>query len=97
MSWHMSEKVMVGVIGALIINITVSIGQAWYVIKTLDTDPPIVERVRILELKTSDYGQAVADFKDVLSDVRDLLQASNISLERLETRLDYVEKRLDRK
>ena len=93
----MSERVMVGVIGALLINIMVSVGQAWYVIKTLDTDPPIVERIRVLELKTSDYGKAISEFKSVLNDVRDFLQAGNIERSRLETRLDYIEKGLDKR
>ncbi len=92
----MNEKVMAGVIIALIINLTVSLGQAWYVVKTLDTDPPIVERVRVLELKTSELGKTMDEVKDILGELRVIIGKVHTEQSRRTPLVDYVERQLNK-
>ena len=92
MSWHTNEKVMAGVIVALTVNLTVSMGQAWYVVKTLDTDPPIVERVRVLELKTSALGETMAEVKGILNSLDETIWIVHSEQIKNTTRLDSLEK-----
>jgi len=90
----MSERVMIGVMVALGVNLTVSLGQAWYVVRTLDTDPPIVERVRVLELRTSELGKTMDEVKDILSDLKIVIDKVHNEQARRKPLVDYVEKGL---
>ena len=96
MSWHMNEKVMVGVIIAVAINTVTSIGQAVYVLKTLDTDPPIAERVRVLELKASDFGKTMSEVRDILKSLKLTIDAVHREQARRQPLVDYVEKRMNK-
>ena len=55
--WHMDKKIIGGLIGAVVLNITVSAWQGFFILKTLDTDPPIIERIIKLEYQVSEQGR----------------------------------------
>lgn len=96
MSWHMSEKVMVGVIIGLASSLVLSLGQALYISKTLDTTPPIVERVRVLELQTSEMGKTMKEIKNLLVPLNDTMQLIHREQSRRKPMVDFVEKEMGR-
>lgn len=59
MSWHMSERVMTGVVIGLVLSIIGSFGNTWYITKTLNTNPPLTDRVLALEIKMSEFGKTL--------------------------------------
>ena len=87
---------MAGVIVALIINIVVSLGQAIYVMKTLDTDPPIVERVRVLELQMSEMGKTMDEIKELLKPLNATMALIHREQSRRKPLVDYVEKQMNK-
>ena len=68
--WHMDKKIIGGLIGAVVLNITVSAWQGFFILKTLDTDPPIIERVIKLEYHVSEQGRINQKILDELTEAR---------------------------
>ena len=57
--WHMSEKVIAGIVLGLSLSIIGQLGGGLYLFKQLNTSPPIPERVLRLEYQMSDFGQTL--------------------------------------
>ena len=63
-TWHTDKKIIIGLITAVMVTMFTSLGQWFYVIKTLDTDPPLITRIIKLEYHMSEHGrvnQAILD------------------------------------
>lgn len=95
MSWHMSERLMGGVVLFLTISTITSLGNAIYLAKTLNTTPSLPDRVLSLEIKLS-AGMVT------LSKVNDTLEKFNATLDRIGTEqavrkptIDRVRRHLD--
>lgn len=104
MNWHMNEKVMTGVIVALVINTAAMVWQGVFVLKTLDTDPPIVERVRKLEYQMSEQGRINQRILEQLHEMgvliekvtKEQLKFGN-ELSRRKPLADYIERQINRR
>ena len=70
-------------------------GNAIYIAKTLDTDPPIVERVRVLEFQTSEIGKTMTEIKNLLLRLDTTIESVNIEQSRRKPLVDYVEKQMN--
>jgi len=68
-SWHMDKKLMVGIIGGVVLNAFAAIWQGLYIIKTLDTNPPLIDRLIALEYHASSHGRTNEKILDKLDDV----------------------------
>ena len=79
MNWHTDKKIIIGLITAVMITMLTSIGQWFYVIKTLDTDPPIITRIIKLEYHASEQGRVNQKILDELRESR--RQRTNFSAE----------------
>lgn len=55
--WHSEKKIMIAVITAVLINLIMSVWQMAYVFKTLDTNPPLINRIIKLEYHMSEQGR----------------------------------------
>lgn len=94
-NWHMNEKVMTGVIAALIINTGAMIWQGLFVLKTLDTDPPIIERIIRLEYQQSEQGRVNQKIFDKLDELTILINRFGKEQSRRKPLVDYIEKKIN--
>jgi len=99
--WHMDKKITIGLILAVSLTFITSAGQLFYVVKTLDTDPPLIERIIRLELHISEQGRvntAILDeLKEAKEDRREARKerAQFIGEQKRRTPMvDYIEKRM---
>ena len=69
-TWHTDKKIIVGLITAVMITMFTSLGQWFYVIKTLDTDPPLINRIIALEYHASEQGRVNQQILDELRQAR---------------------------
>jgi len=91
----MNEKVMVGVITALAINTAAVIWQAFFIIKTLDTDPPIVERIIALEYYNSEHGRVNQKILERLESIDRLITKFGNEQSRRKPLVDYIERKIN--
>lgn len=70
MSWHNEKKIIIGLIIAVLGTLFTSLGQWFYVIKTLDTNPPLINRIIVLEYKVSEQGRVNQAILDELKEAR---------------------------
>ena len=78
MTWHTDKKIIIGLITAVLITLITSLGQWFYVIKTLDTDPPLINRIIALEYQVSEQGRVNQAILDELKEAKkDRKEASN--------------------
>lgn len=70
MTWHTDKKIIIGLITAVMITMFTSLGQWFYVIKTLDTNPPIITRIIKLEYHASEHGRVNQAILDELREAR---------------------------
>jgi len=70
MTWHTDKKIIIGLITAVMITMVTSMGQWFYVIKTLDTNPPIIQRIITLEYSVSEQGRVNQAILDELRQAR---------------------------
>ncbi len=68
--WHMDKKIIIGLIISVLSSMTFSIFQFFYVLKTLDTDPPIINRIIALEYHMSEHGRLNQQILDELKEAR---------------------------
>ena len=57
MSWHLDKRLMIGLLVATIPTFFISIWNTSFLMRTLDTDPPIVQRLVKLEYYQSEAGR----------------------------------------
>lgn len=66
----MERRIIIGIITAVMINMGVSIWQGFFILKTLDTNPPIIERIIKLEFQLSEQGRVNQAILDELKEAR---------------------------
>lgn len=76
--WHMSEKVIAGIIVALSVSVIGQVVGGIYLFKQLNTSPPIPERLLRLEYQMSDFAQT--------------MQRLNHTMEKMEMTINTVAK-----
>ena len=92
--WHMDKKIIGGLIGAVVLNITVSAWQGFFILKTLDTDPPIIERIIKLEYQVSEQGRVNQLILDELRDARKDRSKFMGEQSRRTSAIDWAEKQM---
>lgn len=95
MSWHMSQKVIAGLIISVGASLVMSSYQFFWVVRSLDTNPPIVERIITLELKASEYGRLMARINLTLDELNKTMDKIHQEQSRRKPMVDYVEKQLN--
>ena len=70
MGWHNEKKIIIGLITAVLINMSMSIWQSIFVISSLDTDPPVIQRIIKLEFHASEQGRVNQKILDEIAAAR---------------------------
>ena len=93
-TWHTDKKIIIGLITAVLITMFTSLGQWFYVIKTLDTDPPLINRIIALEYQVSEQGRVNRAILDELREAR-VQRAKFIGEQKRRTPMvDWIERRM---
>ena len=93
-TWHTDKKIIIGLITAVLITMFTSLGQWFYVIKTLDTDPPLINRIIALEYQASEQGRVNQAILDELRLAR-VQRAKFIGEQKRRTPMvDWIERRM---
>ena len=93
-TWHTDKKIIIGLITAVLITMFTSLGQWFYVIKTLDTDPPLINRIIALEYQVSEQGRVNQAILDELRLAR-VQRAKFIGEQKRRTPMvDWIERRM---
>lgn len=92
--WHMDKKIIIGLITAVLITMFTSMGQWFYVIKTLDTDPPLINRIIALEYHASEQGRVNQQILDELRQARKQRTKFVNEQSRRTPMVDWIEKRM---
>ena len=95
--WHMEKKLIIGIISAVLINMSVSIWQGFFILKTLDTDPPIIERIIRLEYHMSEHGRVNLAILDELKEGRKERAVFRKEQSRRTPMINYIERKLGMK
>ena len=69
-SWHTEKKIIIGLITTVTASMLLSLFQFFYVVKSLDTDPPLVNRVIALEYHNSEQGRINQQILDEIKESR---------------------------
>lgn len=106
-SWHMSERIMIGVVTGVIMAALISIGNTIYLVKTLNTTPSIPDRVLKLETNVefmrSEMAKAISGFESSLNKIDNTLKTIRYDQHVIEYEqsrrkpiVDYMEKKMNR-
>ena len=92
--WHLKQKVMVGVIVAVSVSFLSSMYQFMWIVSSLDTTPPIVERVIALEFAMSQQGKTNEEILSTLKDIKITLGEIGREQSRRKPMVDYIERKM---
>jgi len=70
MEWHMEKRIIIGIITTVLINMGMSIWNTSFLLRTLDTDPSIVNRIIALEYQVSEQGRVNLQILDELREAK---------------------------
>lgn len=70
MSWHTDKRFMIGLLVVVIPTLFVSIWNATFLLRTLNTTPSLVEKVNKLEFQMSEQGRVNQAILDELKDAK---------------------------
>ena len=96
MSWHMNEKVMIGVIVGLVLSVMGSMLNVWYVAQTLNTNPPLTDRVLALEIKMSEFGKTMESINETMKIGNNLMAKIHQEQSRRTPMVNFIEKEMGR-
>lgn len=94
-SWHTEKKFILGLMGVVILNTMAAIWQGFYIVKTLDTDPPIIERIIKLEFHQSEQGQVNKKIFAKLDELTTLINKFGSEQSRRKPLVDYIERKIN--
>jgi len=95
--WHMEQRIIVGIIITVLGNMGISIWNTSFLLRTLDTNPPIVQRIMKLEYHMSEHGQVNQKILDVLGDLRKDSRKFREEQSRRTPMINYIERKMGSK
>lgn len=93
-TWHTDKKIIIGLIVAVLGTFITSLGQWFYVIKTLDTDPPLINRIIALEYHVSEHGRVNRQILDEIREARRVRTKFLGEQARRTPMVDWIEKKM---
>jgi len=96
-TWHTYKRFMVALLLAVIQTLIMSAWNTTFLLRTLDTNPPIVERVNQIEFRLSEQGRVNQAILDELREARRERATFRREQARRTPMINYTEKKMGAK